>query len=281
MSLEPGFYPNLSNEDYHADSALGSTGLKLFANECPASFYYEYLNPDFPKREFTKSMERGIAAHIVLLEPEKFDEAYLIAPESVSNKVVKGWKDFSKKCEEGGKKPLLHKEYEHLQWMSMMIKNHELANAMLTNGKAEMSFFCKDTESNLMCKARPDYLVSLKGYGTVLVDYKTTAVGMDTTTQSKHAFNLFRHLQAAHHKLTVEQTMDSQISEVVYITQKPTPPFNVRIFRMTEEDLDLGATIRRNALNGIAECVKSQVWPDYPHEIEDYIRPAWVDWNFN
>lgn len=288
------FYSHeLTNEDYHANPAIGSSGLKSF-KECPAIYYDKYLAPDREPTEESKAMRLGSFAHIKLLEPERFKKEYWISPEfAVVNKGKKNealkpmnrahgdWGVFEEECAALGKKPILHSEYDEITAMALAISKHPLASRMLMNGQEEMSFFTQDPESGLMMKSRPDYLVKLPDYGVCLIDYKTTAISMTTTKQSNHAYGLGRHIQAAHHKTVAELATGGQIDNVVYITQMVKRPYLLRFFRMPTHSLQRGMDERRTYLDGIAECIQKNHWPEYSSEIEDYVEPGYLDYEFN
>lgn len=283
----------LSNDDYHADPAIGSSGLKSF-KECPAIYYDKYIAPDKEPTEESKAMRVGSFAHIRLLEPDLFKKEYAVSPEfALVNKGKKNetlktmnrnhgdWGAFEDECTAIGKKPILYSEYAEITAMANVIRKHPLASRMLMNGQEEMSFFTKDDETGLMIKSRPDYLVKLLDYGVCLIDYKTTSISMSTTKQSNHSFGLGRHIQAAHHKTVAELATGGQIDNVVYITQMVKRPYLLRFFRMPVHSLQRGMDERRIYLNGIAECISNNEWPEYSSEIEDYIEPGYLDHEFN
>jgi hypothetical protein len=292
--MKAGIYENLSSAEYHADKAIGSSGLKKFG-ECPALYEYEYLNPNKEEKAESKFSSIGSHAHIALLEPELFASTHVIAPKMAvtnkgksnedskpMNKTHSDWKNFEENANKLGKTPILYSEYSQANAMCEAIMRHDLAKTMLSGeGKNEMSFFAADPISGLMMKSRPDRLVKVPGFGVVLVDYKTTGISMGTTKQSDHAFGLGRHIQAAHHKTVTELATGGEINEVCYITQMQDAPHLVRIFRMPPEAIQIGMDERRVYLDGIAECKANGVFPDYPHIIEDMIVPRWMDYQFN
>lgn len=291
--MKEGTYEHLDNDEYHSDPAIGSSGLKAFA-ECPAIYWHGYVNPDRENVNGNKYVSIGSHAHIALLEPHIFDKDYSVSPEfSVVNKGKKNekkvrmtkahgdWDVFVESAIEEGKKPLLYSEYKQAIAMAAAIRHHEVADAMLTGGKAEVSFFAKDPDTGLMMKSRPDYLIKIPKTGVVLVDYKTTAISLGNTVQSNHAFNLKRQIQAAHHKTVTELATEGEISEVCYVTQSQEFPHLVRVFRMPLEAIKMGMEERRIYLDGIAECKARGVYPDYPQVIEDMIIPRWLDSQFN
>lgn len=283
----------LTNEAYHADPAIGSSGLKKFS-ECPAIYQDAYIAEDRAPFKETGALRIGSFAHVRLLEPDRFLNEYAIAPEmAVVNKGKKNeetkpmtrvhgdWKAFEEKALNEGRSALLFSEFRQAEAMALKIANDPLASRMLVGGHEEMSFFAKDPETGLMLKARPDYLVKLNDFGTVLVDYKTTGVSLGNKKQSDLAFNLGRHIQASHHKRVTELATNSTINEVVYITQMQERPYLVRVFRMLPEGIAIGDDMCREYLRGIADCQATDNWPGYPAEIEDYTLPRWMEYEYN
>lgn len=64
--INTGIYPTLSNEQYHADSAISRSGVMKYL-ESPFKYWAEYLNPDRPAKYSTPAMEFGSAFHTFIL----------------------------------------------------------------------------------------------------------------------------------------------------------------------------------------------------------------------
>lgn len=284
------FYSHeLSNEDYHLDPAISSSGIKSF-KECAAIYYDKFLSPDKEPFDETKFTRMGSFAHIKLLEPHKFYNEYAVSPEfAVTNRGKKNealkpmnrnhsdYGAFEDTCITMEKKPILHSEFNNIQAMSQAVKNHPLASRMLMNGQEEMSFFAHDEETGLMLRARPDYLVESPSHGICLIDYKTTSISMRIRKQSNHAFGLDRHIQAAHHKRVAELATGGRIDHVIYITQMVERPHLIKFFRMPPASIERGINERRFYLDNMSECLATGIWPGYSDEIEDYIEPGYLD----
>ena len=73
---EPGVY-DLSNEDYHEQNALNKSGIVQLAKS-PAHFHEWYHAAN---EEPTKAMVIGTAIHTAILEPDKYDQSIIIAPQ--------------------------------------------------------------------------------------------------------------------------------------------------------------------------------------------------------
>nr|BDD45322.1 hypothetical protein 41 [bacterium] len=274
---KPGIYNDLSNQAYHADPAIGSSGLRDFI-KLPALYHWNYISPDNPGRVSTPAQEMGSAAHTVVLEPEKFDELYMVAPEEARDRRSKAWTETYNQAFDAGKTPILFKEYQKLMEMVEAFRSHPLATKMVVGGVAEQSHFAKDPTTGIIMKARPDYLIA----GEYMIDYKTTGIDLGVTNFSRHEFNMERHIQAAHHKAVVELTTGQKIKEVLHIAQMQKPPYFIRIFRIPEDWLEFGEDTRRTGLDNFAHCLKNKDFPAYPvNEIEDLILPNWAYHQFN
>ena len=80
----PGVYEDLPIEVYHAQSPLGSTGVKAMHNGTIAHYKYGEFKS---KPHF----DIGTAIHVILLEPENFEKNVLV----VENRKTK---DIRAKC---------------------------------------------------------------------------------------------------------------------------------------------------------------------------------------
>ena len=91
---KPGIY-ELSNDEYHEQEALNKSGL-LQLSKSPVHFF-EWYNA--PNEEPTNAMLVGTALHTAVLEPDKYDQSIIIAPNvDKRTKVGKAeWKTFQEK----------------------------------------------------------------------------------------------------------------------------------------------------------------------------------------
>jgi len=66
---------DLPNADYHADEAVGSSGLKLIA-QSPLHFWSAYRDPDRKQRTVSRQFMIGTAWHTAIFEPARFGIEY-------------------------------------------------------------------------------------------------------------------------------------------------------------------------------------------------------------
>lgn len=271
--IEPGIYKDLSNDDYHKDKAIGSSGLKTF-KEAPHLYEYEYLLGN--KTKPTDEAELGIAMHSFLLEPGLFYKDYQVS--ILLNRRGNAWKDFVAECELNNKKPMLPKTFEILQEMRGSLYKNPLCKKVLeSSGEYECSFFHKDEATGLMTKSRPDKLSN-----NIMIDLKTTGLSLGVTSYSKAAYGLDRQIQAFHHKNVVEQVTGESIDAVWHVVVSTKAPYLTRIFNIPMEWLELGRDQVDMLLNRIAECKEKGHYPGYEEDTPtDLILPVWAGTEIN
>jgi exodeoxyribonuclease VIII len=76
--INPGIY-NLSSEAYHHGPGISRSGLMEFKRS-PYHYWYKHLNPDYIAEPATPAQIFGNALHTYVLEPEKFDQQFFVAP---------------------------------------------------------------------------------------------------------------------------------------------------------------------------------------------------------
>jgi hypothetical protein len=75
--MNPGYYPTLSNEEYHNSAGISKSGLSLL-RKTPAHYATRYING--AQEPATKAMVIGSAFHCFTLEPFIYDELFAVAP---------------------------------------------------------------------------------------------------------------------------------------------------------------------------------------------------------
>lgn len=149
-----GIYFGMSDTVYHADNALGSTGLKKLIGNAPDFWWESHFNPARPDNDDTPAKIFGRQLHQCVLEGlAKFKECH--EPQYNPGNVKAGIAEVAA-IRAGGKVPVKFKDYAKILAASAFIKaNKTLANAF-EGGMPEVSVFW--TDDGIRFKARFDYL---------------------------------------------------------------------------------------------------------------------------
>lgn len=195
--IEPGIYLDLPEDAYHAAEGLSNSGMKCLAIS-PLQYWHQNLNPNYERPEATPAQRLGTAFHRRLLEPERFGAAYALSsrPEDhagclvtmehlkafcVENGIPKSAKTKAELVERivasglshppiwdlieemerraaEGKVAIKFDDARLIEGMAATVEADPHATAMLSDGRAEVSFFVRDPETGVLLKARMDYV---------------------------------------------------------------------------------------------------------------------------
>lgn len=263
--MEPGVYPELQNEDYHAAPGLSKSGMDLLLKS-PA----HYRAAKDTDHEPTPAMLMGSAVHTAVLEPDLFEKKYVPSPD-INRRTKAGKEEFAAFQEANqGKEILKPEDYELIINMRDSIFAHTLASKLLTDGKAELSYFWEDDQTGALLKCRPDYLRS----DGVVIDLKTT---LDASPESfaKSAANFHYHLQAAHY-LEGVSALGDHATHFVFVCVEKKPPYAVACYTLDSEAVGFGQLLAREAISRYTKCREADQWPGYSPKIESLSLPPWA-----
>ena len=148
--MKPGVYYGLTDGQYDQIPALRSSTLKLLSTHTPAHVKWEL---DHPSDE-TDAQTLGSAAHIAVLEPDRFEELVALSPyNEFKSNIAKAWK---KEREAEGMYVLKEPAYKATRAMVDGVRRNPLARELLGGkGQNEVSIVWDDI-LGMRCKARLD-----------------------------------------------------------------------------------------------------------------------------
>lgn len=256
--MKPGFYTDMPAEEYHATPALSKSGMAQL-DRSAAHYKVPVIS--------TRPMMIGSACHTATLEPEKFEEEYVILPKGRRRS---GTHDVD------GRLILNHTEGSNLPGMVEAVRNHEDAGPLLSYGQAEMSVFWEDPTYGFLCKARPDWTTDNK----IMVDLKKCQDAREWPF-AKSFFNLKYDWQAYWYLNGAEEASEQATGERVehkdfaFIAVEEQPPHGVNVFFASKETLVVAMEEIEPIKAKYAECLKSGKWPRYESGPKYIELPNW------
>lgn len=236
------------SEAYDSIPALRRSHLWLL-RKSPAHYKYAVEHPEEP----TPALLFGIAAHMAILEPERFSAEYITAPKI--DRRTKAGKEEWDKLMQSGKSILSDEDSKDINGMMEAIQKNELAMSLL-KGEHEVPIQWVDPETGEECKCRPDVIGE-----ALIVDYKTTTT-CEGVEFEKSARKYGYQLQAAMYREGLLQTRFKNYG-FAFVAQEKKAPYAVRVYMCDEGWIDDGVTIYRELINLYHKCKVSDNWPGY------------------
>jgi len=253
-SFEPGIY-QISNERYHASEGLSRSRLWTF-KQLPYKYWYEYLSGEYERPKESKAFFMGSMVHTMVLEPDMFSEEYHVMPKA--NRTTKQGKiDYALELEKAEGKILVNSEdLEIAESMRKAICANQTAMDIMYKAKIEQSIFWRDEQTGLMCKARPD-----AWNHPIMSDLKTTEDAGYRGFQMS-AFKDGYFLQAAM-MYEASKSLGQPFEKFVFMCVEKKAPYSVGLYMLDDEALQFGLDLFHKLLADFAECLETNVWPDY------------------
>jgi exodeoxyribonuclease VIII len=250
---------NMAAEIYHGTKALSKSGLDQF-RKSPAHF--RAWQDGIATIESTPAMEFGTAAHMAVLEPEKFIARYT---RFTGDKKTKDGKAAWQAIIDSGKTPLTQDQWDSVNGVAAAVLAHPAAAELIAGiDREHFEVSCFDNWMGVKVKARIDGLN--KDY---IIDLKTTQ------DASPHAFaksiaQFKYHVQAAWY-----QTI-TKVDRFVFIAVEKEAPYGVACYELDQQAIDLGVSIIEETLPMFRECQALNSWPCYSSTTQTLSLPAWA-----
>jgi len=267
MTKEAKGAATLSNADYHAHSAVSKSHLDKVSRSA-AHYWAAYLDPNREPPEPTPAMVLGTALHTAVLEPNLWDEQFVVPPQAFDRRTKAG-KELAQafEAEAQGKTVLTPDDGDRIRRMADAVHQHPASSFLLDlPGTREASYFWTDDDTGLECKCRPDWHSADR---RILVDVKTTKDASPREfARSVAAFRY--HVQANWY-----QRPFPEAEQFLFIAVESQAPHLVAVYAATPEMVAAGGRAADRDLRQIASCRLTGVWPGYSDQIQPIDLPAW------
>lgn len=261
--IQPGIYPGIPNEAYHAGPGISKSGLWELHTKSPAHF-------QFAPREEKNFFDLGEAGHIAVLEPDQLEARVYRGPDDRrGNK----WTDAQEFCRIEGKVCLTSKDYDKALMIRDALHADATINSLVTSAAAqvEASGFWIDPETGLLCRCRPDLYRPDLG---LIVDLKTTT-SAHPAKFARSVVDYGYHAQEAFYS-DGWRALGQQVDAFVFIAVEKTDPFAFAIYELPPSIVTEGRTRIQSAMQVYAECKRTDIWPGYGSGVQELQFPKWA-----
>lgn len=285
--FEPGWYLDLSNDDYHGSMGTSSSTLKKFLEKTPAHVAYDRRHP----KESTANMALGTAVHSLVLEPEKWEADIAVMPSlNLRTNAGRAERD-AFFADNKGKTIVTPDQLEQAKAMAKNVLAHPTASALLDNAVCESSIYWwyrsmdvdDETHYKEMVKVRPD---AISQSHSVVMDLKTC----DDATYSGFIRSVQKfgyHVSAAMYleginqcKALLQELGHFAYTKFLFICVENKAPYLVSIYELSPEYLEIGKFMYRYAMQKLYQA-RQEDWPGFPEEVRiieppTYARSGWI-----
>lgn len=295
--MTPGIHFDISNEDYHSGVGVSKSGLDL-VEISPLHYWHKYLREKTAEEleaqeERKKHFKIGTAIHTAILEPEAFGDRYVILPEGAPKKptstqlnakkpsddtlyAIGWWEDFNARLAETGAEVLSPDELEICKGVKAATHASRIGKRVFSEpGVAEASVYWEDPETGVLCKCRPDWLLTPDDVPAILDVKSTKSAHPDEFARS--AFNYNYHVAAAWYLDGYEIATGQRPDSFMFLAIEKEAPFACAWYFADEGMIAAGRRQYRKALDTYAECLRTGVWPGYPDKLLGLALPAWAE----
>jgi hypothetical protein len=262
--LEPGIYPDISNEDYHNKiEGVSNSWLQKF-KYCPA-------NAILQQNSEADHFVFGRAFHALVLEgPVVFNNEFAVSPDPPcpADRNPKGWRNTTDykaaiakfKAQNIGKALISLEDYKHLKGMDSAVKKHPLSKEVLKDGIPEQTVIWIDEDTGLRCKCRPDWIPT--GDNNALADLKS-AKGAAYHAFKRSMWDYGYDRQAAFYLDGYNAATGSEFDAFVFPVVEKKPPYLTGCYPVGEESMTRGRVEYKKLLGQVKECMETGYWPPY------------------
>jgi len=255
--------PNINNEDYHADPALGSSRARQLLGSCPLKVKHSMKFPT----PSTPALLNGSLVHTATLEPERVDIEFGCKPAEIDGNSPRtnAYKEAFERMEhaEPNKRWLPPADYNMCMEVAASAREHPLLLDMLYHPASKIEhtgFF--DIEGT-PCKVRPDlYNSDTK----MVLDLKTTVDASEK--EFSYSVRKYGYLFQAAFYMTALRQMGERPKQFVFLVVEKSAPYATACYTIANNDIEKEVPRVLEAIKIYGECLRTDVWPGYSDDIK-------------
>jgi exodeoxyribonuclease VIII len=251
----PGIH-NISNQAYHAADGVSRSQLWTF-KQLPHKYWYQYLSGEYVETPDKEEFLIGEMLHTRLLEPDRFDERFFMMPK-VNRTTKQGKADYTEALQLANGRALFTPDHWNMiSGMEKSLMEQSVVRDILKGDvRFESSIFWEDSETGVLCKARPD-LLNLPVCG----DLKTTQDASYRAFQfSAMKYGYFLQAGMIYEAL---KSLGTTYEKFVFMCVEKKPPYAAGLYLLDDEAVQFGIDLFHQLLRKFATCKHNNEWPDY------------------
>ncbi len=264
--------------DYFDRPEMSQSKLKDL-KKSPRHFWAKNIDPNRSLSSETDAMKLGSLFHCLLLEYEKFDDIYLVAPNlDRRTKDYKNWLSSLNDIDSSKITITMH-DLDITYRMVQALKSKKVMQKIFSvEGLIEKEFYWTDISSNIPCKMKLDFFIepcNLVPRGAI-IDFKST---QDASTEGfGSSINKYGYYnQQAFYCEGIKTIYNlSDYPEFYFVAIEKESPYECGFFEGDDVIMDIGLTENRKLLQLYKQCLETDNWYGYEDKIQRISLPIWA-----
>lgn len=242
----------------------------------PKHYRYWLDNP----RPDSEALLVGRATHCAVYEPDEFGARYVVSPSfhracNDDTAIKKGYAGgmqaaaaWEAQYVRAGVEVLEPEAMDRIIGMRDALRSDPVSGPLMRGGRKELKIEWTDPETGIECRGRVDHVNGR------LSDLKTTR---SIQWFERDVVRLMYHAQLAWYFDGLRHAGIATGEAPCLIAVENEPPFDVQVLTFTEEDLDAGRRLYREALDTLDVCRREGVWPGVARGVSRRVKlPSWA-----
>lgn len=283
---EPGIYPDIPDGAYHRHGSVSKSTLKLLVDGTPLECR-NYMEHGINE---TDAVNQGTAVELAVLDPDRFEREVVVRPafsgadappefrgEGARARVAE-WKEAN-----AGKLQIPQSAYDRAVAAGAMARSKKGPKTALRAGTIQLSLLWPDDETELWCRARPDFaLLEGEPDRRVFVDIKVSsgAAGADPLSDKAirtHLIDKGAAMQAAMFTEGYFRITGEPAPTCYLLVVSGSGPLDMRLVHVGNDWLEYGEVSFRRAIRRFAKCSETNTWPGYAEQgVTSVNFPDWL-----
>lgn len=261
-----------SSREYHANPAISHSKLEVYRKR-PRLFFKRFVERTLPDQEPTKALQLGSLTHGMVLEPQKLQAEFVVAPR-LDRRTKEGKAEAEKfEAEAKGKTVVDQDTYDVAFAMSNAVDQNPLASQLLAAGTPEKTWRTKIGGLELQC--RTDWFNSA---GCELTEGRPYVVDLKTTESliadgygsfEKSVFIYGYHRQAGFYLPLITEILGKPVFDFFFVAVEKVQPYGVAVYKLSDQAISIGQDETLDDLRRLKKSIETNHWEN----IEPVVRP--------
>ena len=264
----------MTEKEYRSHQAISRSELWIM-NESPEKFKWFKEHPATQ----TPALLFGRLVHKLLLEPDSFDDEFVIMPKC-DRRTKEGkafWDDFLRYVAKYEVDMVTQEDCDTAIEMISKLRQDPICSHLFS-GEHEVPIFWTDEDTGEPCKCRLDAVIDIDGM-PYIIDYKTAANAHTDIFNSEISRRGYYFQAAMYTEGVMHEHGLSERPGFIFVVQEKTAPYAINRILVSDDVMTAGLDKFRELIGTYHACKEMDYWYGYngiSGETNEAYLPGWM-----